>query len=289
MFATLKHGRERAKLIYSEFCRHAPLTRYLEADLVKKQMFKIHAVHRKSQYIAKVEYEPTKDREGKPDWIMYYKPGPKAKAEYPRVHPSPVGGRDRLRRVVHGSPLLADDEAGIVAVGGGVGASGDYRKRRGGAARLYPAERIETQLEILDWLQKKQPDKITDPAAWLVIAVKNGHAPPPGFVSQAEIKRQQAEKRAREEAEAEERRRKQREAAEEAAFQKAADEHIDRLEPEALAALEAEALAAADPEARASINNPAMARYRATLLRAILRDHLRPFLQKPRKRPAKRR
>ena len=253
-------------------------------------MFKIHAVHRNSKYLTKVEYEPTKDREGKPDWIIYYEPGPKAKAEYRAFTRRQLAAAtetdfDDSFSYQHALPMRPElSQWAAELVHRGITESSAVE-----LARLYPAERIEAQLEILDWLQEKQPGKVTDPAAWLVIAVKNGHAPPPGFVSQAEIKRQQAEKRAREEAEAEERRRKQREAAEEEAFQRAADDHINRLEPEALAALEAEALAAADPEARASINNPAMARYRATLLRAILREHLRPRLQKPRKRSSPRR
>ena len=288
MFAALKYGRERAKLVYSEFCAHAPLTRYLEFDSVKVQMFKIHAPHRRSKYINKISYEPTKDREGKPDWIMYYEPGPKARAEYRAFTRRQLRAATEFDESFSNQHALpAKEELSPWAV---------ELRHRGitesiaiELARTYPAERIETQLEILDWLQEKQPGKIIDPAAWLVIAVKNGHAPPLGFVSQAEIKRQQAEKRAKEEAEAKERRRKQREAAEEAAYQKAADDYIDRLAPVEFAALEAEALAAADPEARASINNPAMARYRATLVRAVLRDYLRPRLQKARKRPPGRR
>ncbi len=38
--------------------------------------------HRKSGYILGVEFEPTTDGDGNPDWIMLYMPGPKARAEY---------------------------------------------------------------------------------------------------------------------------------------------------------------------------------------------------------------
>src|SRR5207248_4158774 len=82
IFAALKHARPRAKLTYSEYCTYAPQTRYLDFDRVKKQMYKVHAPHRKSGYIAAVEFEATTDKENKPDWLMLYTPGPKARAEY---------------------------------------------------------------------------------------------------------------------------------------------------------------------------------------------------------------
>src|SRR5512135_695286 len=82
MYAALKHNRQNARLSYSEFCLYAPQTRYLEYDRVKRQMYKVHAPHRRSGYIAGVEFEATTDRAGRPDWTMHYTPGPKARAEF---------------------------------------------------------------------------------------------------------------------------------------------------------------------------------------------------------------
>src|SRR5512135_1034209 len=82
IFGAIKHGRSKAKLAYSEFCLHAPQTRYEDFDRVKKQMHKLHVPHRKSGYIAGVEFEATTDRAGRPDWTMLYTPGPKARAEH---------------------------------------------------------------------------------------------------------------------------------------------------------------------------------------------------------------
>jgi hypothetical protein len=56
MYATLKHDRPRAKLIYSELCEHAPMTRHLEWGRVRSQMNKIHRPHLESGYIAKVRF-----------------------------------------------------------------------------------------------------------------------------------------------------------------------------------------------------------------------------------------
>jgi hypothetical protein len=82
MYAALKHGRPRARLLYSEYCTYAPQVRYFDYDHVKKQMYKVHAPHRKSDYISAVEFRETVDKEGRPDWEMFYTPGRRAKAEF---------------------------------------------------------------------------------------------------------------------------------------------------------------------------------------------------------------
>jgi hypothetical protein len=82
MFAALRNGRPRAKMLYSYYCVRAPQTRYDDYDHVKKQMYKLHAPHRKSNYIGAVEFRETRDREGQPDWEMLYTPGRRAKAEF---------------------------------------------------------------------------------------------------------------------------------------------------------------------------------------------------------------
>lgn len=82
VFAALKYNRPKARLVYSHYCTYAPQTRYYDYDRVKKQMFKVHAEHRKSGYIKSVEFEATTDSEGKADWIISYVPGPKARAEF---------------------------------------------------------------------------------------------------------------------------------------------------------------------------------------------------------------
>jgi hypothetical protein len=82
VYAALKNGRPRAKLLYSFYCARAPQTRYYDYDHVKKQMYKVHAPHRKSDYISDVELREMRDAEGRPDWEMLYTPGRKAKTEF---------------------------------------------------------------------------------------------------------------------------------------------------------------------------------------------------------------
>ncbi len=82
IYAVLKHERPRARLSYSDFCTRAPQTRYLDWEHVRKQMYKVHAPHLKSGYLAKVEFEQQRNESGQLEWIMLYTPGRRAEAEF---------------------------------------------------------------------------------------------------------------------------------------------------------------------------------------------------------------
>lgn len=82
IFAAFTNKKTTAILSYSEFCTFSAQTRYYDYEHFKKQMYKIHKPHLDSGYIASVQYSGGKDDEGKIDWLMCYKPGPKARAEY---------------------------------------------------------------------------------------------------------------------------------------------------------------------------------------------------------------
>ena len=289
MFAALKHDRPRAKLLYSELCSHGPQTRYFEFDKVKKQMFKIHQVHVKSGYIAKINYDQTTDADGKPDWVMLYQPGARAVAQYQAF--AKRGGND----ILASDPLpLAAEPAALPApakkarkpakaqalppMAEELVNRGVTPERAGELVELYP-ERIERQLEILDWYVNTKPGKITDPAAYLVKAIERNNAKPKGFVSQAERERQRqaqqaeddrlaASRRADREAEARDRATKARVAA-----------YRQSLSPEQLAQVEAEAIAAASDEIRESLDSPAMRLFRQTLISRMIDGHLSSTLE----------
>ena len=61
MYATIKNDRPRAKLLYSELCKYAPLVRRFDWNVVRPQLARIHAPHKKSGYIADIAYEQTVD------------------------------------------------------------------------------------------------------------------------------------------------------------------------------------------------------------------------------------
>lgn len=89
MFTALKYRHPHAKLLYSEYCTFSAQQRYADYDHVKKQMYKIHKPHIASEYLASVRYEATTDEDGRPDWMMYYVPGSKARAEYAAFNTRP--------------------------------------------------------------------------------------------------------------------------------------------------------------------------------------------------------
>src|SRR3954470_6594911 len=193
MYGALKHDRPRARLSYAEFCTHAPLTRHTEWPRVRSQMNKLHAPHRKSGYIQGVEFERTADRDGKPDWLMVYTPGPKARAEYraftrrggpktleiepprPALAPPAGPGPSPLERELIGRGVTASTAAELVAE--------------------YPEGRIIAQVEHFDWLEAQHPKKVKEsPGGYLADSIRKDYAAPEGFVSQAErTKREEAQ------------------------------------------------------------------------------------------------
>jgi hypothetical protein len=281
MYAAIKNDRARAKLQYSNFCTHAPQTRYASFDQVKKQMFKIHKEHRKSGYIAKIDFEQTVDTDGIPDWIMLYQPGPKARAEFRaftkrggpvmlEVEPFTAAPLPQLSRP-EPSPLVAE------LIGHGVT---DSIARQ--LVAEYDEEKIRQQVEILGWLEAKKPGKISDSAAWLVIAIKNGHATPKGFVSAAERRKQQEAKAAKEQADAADRRRKQEADAQERREKELVIGFWDGLSKEQEAEHEAAAIAQADAESLKLLEAGPMIKFGLTIIR---HSYARKLLQSQGKLP----
>ena len=197
IFAALKHGRSRAKLAYSEYCTYAPQARYFDFDRVKKQMYKLHAPHKKSGYLAEVEFRATADRERRPDWLIFYTPGPKARAEY-QAFTSRGGLVLDVEPAQGPAPALLQPEQqsglAVALVARGVTAAT--------AAELvgsFPAEQIETQIEALDWLIAKKDRRVSkSPGGYLADAIRKRYTLPEGFETRAEqAQRQQAERRKR--------------------------------------------------------------------------------------------
>jgi hypothetical protein len=236
-------------------------------------MARIHAPHKQSGYLAAIEFQDTVDGEGRPDWVMLYVPGVKARAEY----------RSFTRRggpvVLEVEPLLLDPSPPLAAPGPSpleaelIG-RGITPAMAGELVRDHGEETIRAQLEHLDWRLETKPGKVADPAAWLVAAIRNGHAAPRGFVSKAERQRRAEARQAQERAKVEQRRREREQAARDQAQRQAVDAYLQRLTPAERQALEAEALARATPEARQGYEEAAPARLRASLLLSLVREHV---------------
>jgi hypothetical protein len=86
IYAALKHGYAEARLTYSDYCAYSAQPRQTAAAPMNKQMYKIHKPHLDSGYLEKVSYQPTRDEEGRVDWVMSYVPGPRAREEFERFN-----------------------------------------------------------------------------------------------------------------------------------------------------------------------------------------------------------
>ncbi|MDG3008370.1 hypothetical protein [Paludisphaera mucosa] len=275
MYAALKYDRPRARITYSDFCAHAPQTRHLDWEHARSQMNKILKPHKESGYIAKVDYQDTTDGEGRPDWVMLFMPGPKARAEYraftKRGGPSVL----EIEPLEFSPPLNAADQAERDLVERGVTAAVAAE-----LVREHAEEKIRAQMERMDWLTAKQPEKIAEPAAYLVQAIKNDYAPPKGYISLAERQRRQEARQAKERDAAEKRRRELELEQRKSTLLKLAGAHIQRLDPAQLQELEAEALAQAGLDMRLNLENPAMAGFRKTLMTSLLREFVAAKLER---------
>jgi hypothetical protein len=115
-------------------------------------------------------------------------------------------------------------------------------------AASFPEERIYTQIEQVDWVQKKGARKIADLGAYLTTAIRDNYASPKGFVSKAEKAEQQRamNERRRLEAAATRQKRERHKQRDEANAK--LREFWDGLTAEGKEAFDAEAIAVANPE-----------------------------------------
>src|SRR5262249_33657979 len=58
---------------------------------------------------------------------------------------------------------------------------GVSRKVAAELVRDYPAERVEAKVDLLEWLQEQKPDRVNEPGAWLVHAIRDDYSPPKGY------------------------------------------------------------------------------------------------------------
>ena len=249
MYATLKNNRPRARLSYSEFCMYAPQTRYEDFDRVKKQMYKIHAPHRKSGYIAGVEFEATSDREGRPDWTLIYTPGPKAKAEYQAF--TKKGGPV----VLEAEPVKPEPEPEPTGLERELIDRGMSRGVAAELVRDFSEDQIRIQIANLDGRRRK----VKDPGAWLTSAIRGEFAPPRAIappaapIAPVPIAR----------------------------TTKAVDAYWRNLGPEKRAALDAAALANADPERRVESESETRPFMKRLLMSAVRDEYLKRIHDRP--------
>jgi hypothetical protein len=137
-----------------------------------------------------------------------------------------------------------------------------------------PAEGIERQIEILDWLMEKKPAKVAEPGAYLVSAIKTGHAAPKGFTTKAERQAHEEARQAKEREAAAARRQEREQAAHDQNLRRRVNVYLKQLDQGERLALEAKALAAASPNDREVYESHVMSKFRDALMLGMLRAYL---------------
>jgi hypothetical protein len=201
IFAALKNDNPRARYLYSDFCKYAPLTRYGKWEQVKKQLYKVHRPHKESGYLSKVEFEEITDEEGRPDWVMWYTPGRKARREFKEFttrkgETAPVPPRLVSKAPRQEIQLSTKQESLLASLLA-------YKVEEDTARELvdkFPAERIEQELEAFP---HRKLDGVENPTGLLISAIKSGkYSQPPKVEKKRAEKKAQEAKQRREEHEA---------------------------------------------------------------------------------------
>lgn len=220
IYAVLKHERPRARLSYSDFCTRAPQTRYLDWEHVRKQMYKVHAPHLRSGYLAGVEFQEQQTESGEPDWLMLYTPGRKARAEFREASKRPRLRAAKATKPSHETPEAppaAPTEPQAPAL---IGEADDTSEQLVSKLMAFHVAEATARELVRDYrksvefqlraLPHRQTGKIKELAPWLIQAIKENYELPEGFKrtleKEEEVRRQLAKK------EAEQTRQKRREA-----------------------------------------------------------------------------
>ncbi len=213
VYAAIRNKNSLARISYSEFCTYSALTRHMDHENFRVQMSKVHRPHLKSGYITRVTYEPISseaDEDG-PDWMMCYKPGPRAQAEYMTF----ARKNKRLQadgneiEVEAATPLeLGIDEAVLASAEPATASMPEHplephlisrgvspNKARTLLASTAEGQRVMDQLEWADQLLATEPKRFKNPAGFYVYVLSENVTPPPEFESSTQrAEREQARK-----------------------------------------------------------------------------------------------
>jgi hypothetical protein len=204
MYGAIANARPRAKLMYGAYCAVAPQVRYPDWEHVRKQMYKVHAPHRASGYISKVDFEPTTDAHGAPDWAMLYTPGPKAHAEFQAftkrerrpgglaaalpasddIDVLPASARGAVQVSLPFDAAPADPELIALLADRGI----DERTARQLLAATVPGQDVRRQIEYAD--ERIAKDKrIESPTGYLVDMLRKNRPVPKSFTSRRPVEK----------------------------------------------------------------------------------------------------
>ncbi len=207
IFAALNRGNSRARYLYSELCKRAPITRFWTWEQAKKQLYKIHRPHIESGYISKFNAEETADEGGRLDWVLWYTPGQKAQREYQEFNDRPQKTQtpplrpqlvmlEESREV--NTPKLAPEDSSLIEKLMSFGVDENR------ASRLVDSDRAECEVWAAAWPHQNQKG-MENPPAVLISFIETKRRPlPKGYqtaVAHEERRRKHEEEQERARAE----------------------------------------------------------------------------------------
>lgn len=210
IYAVLKHERPRARLLYSDFCTRAPQTRYWDWEHVRKQMYKVHLPHLKSEYLAKVEFQEQRGEGGELDWIMLYTPGHRALAEFREASKKPrtiqrtqatkaAKPTNEMPRPLPPPAMTASGQDDPEQTEQLVSKLAKCHIAEATARELVRDYRRSVELQ-LKALPHRNTGKIKDLASWLINAIKKNYELPEamqhGLEKEAEVRKELAKREA---------------------------------------------------------------------------------------------
>ena len=283
IYAAIRNGRSHARLVYSELCTYAPLTRHEDWESVRSQMNKIHAPHKESGYIASVEFEEIFDRDGKTDWVMIYTPGDKARDEYRTF--SQQGGPRTLHVDLPANSTLASltfdepPEAEPTPLERELIVRGISRRTAAQLVQRYPAARIASQIERFDWSKAQEPKSIAkSDGGFLAEAIRNDYPMPKGFESAADREKRLAEEKLKKQQEREKAQQARAAKHREAELDRKASERWEAMTAGERMAVEAAALAATDDDIRRNYEK-SPPKFKRPFLERIRQGYLRQVIE----------
>jgi len=136
-------------------------------------------------YISSVFSEPVVDHEGQPDWILYYEPGPKARAEYTVFTNRQRSAEDMQMELFSGASAESKEEADAPGhplfdelVHRGINPS----QARKALREAGNSPRILDQLEWGDYLLGRMPaGRFYNPPGFYVYLIRENILPPASF------------------------------------------------------------------------------------------------------------
>ncbi len=200
IFSALKFNQPYARITYSEYCMLSAQQRYYDYDHFKKQMYKLHRPHLLSGYITKVNYEAALDEEQKSDWLMFYTPGPKARAEYAVFTEKKIQAGEMPAPPLALLPAATDHPQLAALIGRGVS---EMRARKILAELPADFPAIAT-LEWGDQQIASQPGKFSNPPGLYIRLLEERVVAPPVFESSKTRKARQRTEAAQVQAEQQE-------------------------------------------------------------------------------------